>query len=105
MEQADIERYVLWYSNEKTKYQALADKVRDILEEILEAEGIEYHTIQSRAKDIDSFKKKLENLTYPPDQMQDLAGVRIIGYVLSDIEKISSLIENTFRIDYARSEY
>ena len=38
MEQADIERYVLWYSNEKTKYQSLADKVRDILEEILEAE-------------------------------------------------------------------
>lgn len=39
-----------WYITERFLYENLADKVRLLIEDILQEHGIEYHSITSRAK-------------------------------------------------------
>jgi len=66
--------------------------------------NILYHNIDSRSKTIESFKNKIKGgIGFKPKEMQDLAGIRIICYVKSDVEKISNLVENTFEIDSSKS--
>jgi putative GTP pyrophosphokinase len=60
--------------------------------------------VSARAKSVDRFVAKANKLTDgspkysdPLSQIQDQIGARIIGFYLSDIEAISSLIEKYFR--------
>lgn len=48
-------------------------------------------------------KAMKEKYINPTEEIQDLAGIRIIAYVNSDVAKICSLIENEFEIDYENS--
>lgn len=85
-------------------YELLSKKVVEIIKELLDSEKIDYASIESRAKSIESFKKKLEiGISYNPKEMQDLAGVRIIGYVSSDVNKTIKIIKSLFEIDEKRS--
>src|SRR5437868_4464764 len=96
---------VEWYINNRQVYKKLSSKVETILSEILELQNLPYHIITSRAKDIDSFKKKAENDKYsdPVNQITDLAGIRVITYVEDEIIKICKVIEDTFDIDKENS--
>lgn len=98
----DIKREAIeWYAKSIKIYTALCQKVETIIKEILEAEGISVHTTTSRAKEIDSFSKKIEDPKYdnPQEQIKDLAGIRIIAYVESDLDRINKIVEDTFDID------
>jgi ppGpp synthetase/RelA/SpoT-type nucleotidyltranferase len=61
--------------------------------------------IQARAKGTDRFVAKAEKInadgskkyTHPLNQIQDQIGARIIVFYLSDVEKISKIIEEYFR--------
>lgn len=105
MKQEDsIEKSVLWYSQKRPLYELLSKKVRDLIDEVLHSEKINYASIEFRAKTIESFKRKLEKgITFKPEEMQDLAGIRIIGYVKSDIEKTTEIVKKLFEIDENRS--
>ena len=94
-----------WYIKTRPTYKKLALKIENILIEIFDSEGISYHMINSRPKEIDSFKKKIAGDKYddPTNQIQDLAGIRIITYVDDEIKPICDLIENIFDIDSSNS--
>lgn len=96
-----ITNAVEWYTSNRYLYKQLASKVSVILTELLEINGLNIHAIFNRAKDIESFKEKIKNPKYtkPAEQITDLAGVRIICYVESDIPKICKVIEDDFDID------
>ncbi len=97
--------YQSWYTAKRPTYKALAERVAKDIENILISQKIDFHTIEFRAKKIDSFQKKTESgLDYDPKEMQDLAGIRVIGYVHSDVEKISNVIKKNFSIDKERSK-
>ncbi len=65
----------------------------------------EIDRITARAKQVDSFIKKSENLddagdkkyTEPLAQIQDQIGVRIITFYLSDLERLDEAVLNYFR--------
>ena len=63
------------------------------------------HAIFNRAKAIDSFKEKIKDPKYdnPQEQITDLAGIRIICYVESDVPLICKVIEDNFDIDKENS--
>lgn len=89
-----------WYIEKKEVFYQLSKKVESIINEILIDDHIAIHAIISRAKEIDSFVKKIDNPKYTNfHQITDLAGIRIIAYVESDLNKISKVIENYFEID------
>lgn len=104
MKEKEIEEYVRWYSQNKPIYDLLADKIAEIIEEVLDSEGIIYSSTEWRGKDVENFKNKIKGgIKFDPKEMQDLAGIRIICYVHSDVEKISELIKKIFDVDKTRS--
>lgn len=100
-----IENSIKWYSENKILFEQLSKKVETIIQEILIDNKIPIHAIYSRAKEIDSYSKKIEDSKYtdPISQITDLSGIRIIAYVESDLDKISKIIEEHFEIDKENS--
>ena len=76
------------YRCKREEYSALCEVVRHLLQSILPRDKYSIHSIDARAKDIESFRKKAgqphpvskEKPKYdlPLDQIRDLAGVRVI---------------------------
>jgi putative GTP pyrophosphokinase len=98
----DIKREAVdWYTKNRPTYKLLCQKVETIIKEILETEGVSIHTSTARAKEIISFSKKIDDPKYdnPQEQIKDFAGIRIIAYVESDLEKINKLVEDAFDVD------
>jgi putative GTP pyrophosphokinase len=94
----------LWYNQHIDLYREFTKKVEDLIKDLLNEQRINYHTINSRTKEFKSFRQKLAGKQYNnPKEMTDLAGVRVIGYILSDIQNISDIIEDHFEIDWQRS--
>ncbi len=90
-----------WYTLNRNAYKQLAFKVHNIINEVLVIKKINFHAIFNRVKELESFKEKIKDPKYsnPQEQITDLAGIRIICYVESDIEKICKVIEENFDID------
>lgn len=91
---------VEWYQKNRDFYKRLALKIELMIKGILEYSEIDFHSITSRAKDIESFKKKAGKDKYldPKTEILDLAGIRITAYVESDVNKICEVIEREFNI-------
>ncbi|MFH0773239.1 MAG: hypothetical protein V1922_02920 [bacterium] len=93
-----------WYKERQPIYRLLSKKVESLIQEILDLNKINYHSIQSRCKSQESFENKIEKgISYDYKDMQDMAGVRVIGYVNSDIVVISGIVRKNFFIDEKRS--
>jgi ppGpp synthetase/RelA/SpoT-type nucleotidyltranferase len=95
-----VEDAALWYQQIRPTYELLSGKVKNILTEVLDHEGISFSSIQARAKTVESFKVKYAK-TRPksPTEIRDLAGIRIILYVSSDVKKVIDLIAQLFHTD------
>ena len=101
---SEIVEYVKWYEKNRPLYVKLSEVVKEILERVFEDTDIEIHTIDARAKTLESFSKKIhDGVNFKPKEMQDLAGIRIICYIKSDEDKINHIIKKTFDIDNVRS--
>jgi len=95
----EIQGFVSWYHAEKSIYEKLAKEVQRMLEGILKGRRINIADIQSRAKDPEKFRNKLQNgVTFVPKDMQDFAGIRVVCFVKSDIKKVRDVIESTFDV-------
>lgn len=87
-------------SARRGSYVRFVEKLKVLLEEILHTEKIRFHTIEGRAKTLESIKEKLQRpgkkyidaLTEIPD----LAGLRIILYTTEDVEKACQMIDREF---------
>lgn len=96
-----VEEAVTWYASRRSLYDALASKVEEIIKEVLDAKGIEYHSVASRAKDLEKFRAKAAREQYanPIEQIKDMAGIRAIAYVESEALRIADLVATLFVID------
>ncbi|WP_338786288.1 hypothetical protein [Metabacillus sp. FJAT-53654] len=94
-----------WYVTEKPLFDSLSKKVGSLIEDILEKNNVEYHSITFRAKDVESLITKAKSKKYknPKEQIQDFAGIRIITFVKSDVTKVCNLIKPEFIIDEKNS--
>ena len=82
-------------------YKNLANKVESIISEVLNNSNVSYYTITSRAKEIESLSKKAKKEKYedPQEEIKDLAGIRIITYVKSEVNQCCECINPLFDID------
>lgn len=99
-----IEKYV---SEQMDKYKLFSEKVRELLSSMLSSRGIVTHSITSREKGPEELREKIAREGKAPDAVfngiTDLAGVRIITYFSSDVDKIVPLIEKEFKVDSKHS--
>lgn len=100
MKKKSVKKAVDWYAKRRDRYVRLADKVEKLIKDILDSNKIPYHSVVSRAKDIDSFEIKASKAKYedPTQEIMDLAGIRVVSYVDIDVRRICSVIEETFKI-------
>ncbi len=105
-EEKAVKKAVNWYKENQAKYKKLSRKVEKIIKRLLEDKDIYYHSIENRAKSIESFRRKAKKDKYkkPLKEITDLAGVRIITLFEKDVYEISDLIKEVFKIDYVNSE-
>ena len=100
----ELNKYCKWYETRFSLYESLSKYVEEIVKTILAHKSISVHGINSRPKDLKNYEEKLRGgTTFSPYDMQDFAGIRIICYSLSDVEKISEIMKKTFEVDQKRS--
>ncbi|PWW31605.1 MULTISPECIES: GTP pyrophosphokinase [Paenibacillus] len=92
---------VKWYKENRELYLKFSKRVENIIRDVLEAEHIPFHSVNSRAKEVDSFEKKANTDKYddPINQIKDFSGIRVITYVEADVKKVCEVIEKNFEID------
>jgi putative GTP pyrophosphokinase len=97
----DITTAIKWYEENRPKYVLLARKVEGIIKENLEQKRIQYHSVTSRPKSLENFKNKAQSEKYddPINQIKDMAGIRVITYLESDVTKVAGVIRRLFDID------
>jgi putative GTP pyrophosphokinase len=88
-------------------YQRFADRLADLLGSLLLEAAVRVHTIDHRAKDVESFLQKAsrpeKNYKDPLKDITDLAGVRVIAYHIDDLIRIGALIRQEFIVDDEQS--
>lgn len=101
----DIDTATEWYEQNRPLYESLAQKVENIITENLEQKGIQYHSVTSRGKSLESFNKKAQSEKYtdPVNEIKDMAGIRVITYLESDVTKAVDILEDLFDIDKKNS--
>jgi len=93
-----------FYDDNFSRARHFCDEMRKLVETLIASEGINIHSVSGRVKERDSFLKKCEKDKYSDvEQITDLVGVRVITYILEDVEKVCKLIENEFTVDDANS--
>lgn len=95
------------YQDSLPLYQEFAQAVRSILD-IAISKDFGVHSIEFRAKSVDSFRKKAEKViddvkstpkySEPLSEITDLAGVRVIAFFPKSLEQICQIIEKEFEV-------
>jgi len=96
------------YRRVRDEYQDLCDVIRQLLRSILAHAQYSIHSIDCRAKDVESFRLKagqpnpsdrdLPKYDSPLEQIKDLAAVRIITYVTGAIPAVVQAINANFDV-------
>lgn len=96
------------YLPKREFYSDLAQTVERILKECLKGRDIKIHSVNSRAKDPDSFKTKAASRSDhdpsvpkyqdPVRQITDLAGVRVITFFQKTLSEIDDVVNQEFEV-------
>ena len=111
-----LKNFIDWYSSTYSNYCQFSELILQKIITALNERDFVIAYSSSRAKDIDSLIKKCKKticdkesgefvLKYdnPQKQITDLAGVRIVTYLKTDIDAIKKIIERLFTIDVDNS--
>jgi putative GTP pyrophosphokinase len=95
------------YKRQRPLYEQFAQEIKRLLTGLLTDEGISYHVIESRAKEPESLLDKAfrpgKSYSNPLDEITDLAGVRVILYYQSDVDRAAAIIQREFNVNKAHS--
>jgi putative GTP pyrophosphokinase len=105
MGKKDLDAAEKWYKSHRPLYDSLAHKVEQIIKENLDQKGVVYHSVTCRAKGLKEFADKAAKDKYsdPVAQIKDMAGVRVITYLESDVQGVAGVVEGLFSIDKENS--
>lgn len=88
------------FLEDQPSYEKLAKEVKYTLRKRLNEANIEYSAVTHRAKTLNSYLKKClkKPPLYPEREITDLAGVRIVYLYKNDLDKITKIIDDEFKI-------
>ncbi|OTG98264.1 hypothetical protein B9T24_02650 [Acinetobacter sp. ANC 4654] len=91
-----------WYDNNIDPYKGLAEIIAITIKNSLISHKISFVDVPYRHKTKKSFMKKIEDKisekAYTPESMTDLAGIRVITLIESDVQKVCDLIKTMFNV-------
>ncbi|MBR7958718.1 hypothetical protein KDW78_33020 [Burkholderia cenocepacia] len=94
------------YDAKSTLYAAYGQKLGDLIRELLDEEGISFHSVAFRCKEKGSLDKKLnkQGATYAQlSDVTDVCGLRVITYFEDEVKKVSKILEKEFLVDEINS--
>ena len=94
------------YREQLPKYRLLQQVVMDKLGELVKRAGIELNAMESRIKAEESLAGKLDrkgSKYHTLNDITDIFGARIITFYNEDVDRIASMAETLFDIDWANS--
>ena len=103
-----IDRAVADYAELHPQLVSASDAFVRTLRELIDEAGINYLTIEGRAKSVPSFAGKALRLKAtredvdPLSEITDQVGVRVITYVQSDIVAVAELLAWIYRLEQRR---
>lgn len=101
MEKSAAER---WYDERSAQYEDFRQAVESLLKTLLREEEIPYHSVNGRLKERASYVEKCERKEYDrPEQIMDLAGIRVITHTTAEVERVCQVIEREFQVDSENS--
>lgn len=96
------------YRYVKGLYQEFAEVIRHILGEAFNAASVKIHSIEARAKSIESFGKKAAQPSFsdpdrprykdPLAEMADIAGVRVITFFPKTLDEVDRTVHGEFTV-------
>ncbi|WP_176484638.1 GTP pyrophosphokinase [Sphingomonas spermidinifaciens] len=97
-----LEAAMARYAAERPLYESYAAKLQILLTSLLEANEIRYQVVESRAKDLISFRDKInrpgKSYKDPLTELPDLCGARVIVYYSDDVTSVSEMIDREFLV-------
>jgi putative GTP pyrophosphokinase len=94
----------LWYKQRAPFYTGLIEVVTTTISKLMKARNIDFLAVGSRTKSFESVIEKIDRKEYSsPEEVTDLAGIRIITYIETDIEKVGKLLGKAFRLHANKS--
>jgi ppGpp synthetase/RelA/SpoT-type nucleotidyltranferase len=103
-----LQQVIEEYGKLRPLYQDYAEVVRFILQEELHAKSIRVHSIEVRAKSIESFRRKMARareaesgeipVLDPLTEITDLAGVRVITFFPKTLVEVDRILHEQFEI-------
>ena len=100
-----IEKANGFYDYNRIRHFAYCSEMQELITKILDKNKLSYNNISGRVKTRKSFLEKCKKDKYSHyNNITDIVGIRIITYLLSDVENISALIESEFCVDYNNSK-
>lgn len=82
-------------------YEEFTQKYKALITNLIKDSGIPVHSITSRTKEIDSFRRKMSKRVgkyRKLSDMTDLSGIRICCYLESQIKEVTKLIKKNFTV-------
>ncbi len=100
---ANVEDVLAEFDRRTPALKSLCEKTKDLIEELLQNEGVPFQSVQARVKS----RKKLREKYLDPDKnykqlddITDLAGLRIITYYPDEVDRVAKVIEQELGIDW-----
>jgi ppGpp synthetase/RelA/SpoT-type nucleotidyltranferase len=95
------------YQEKLPFYEGFANKLQELVMELVHKQDIEVAHIEARTKSVESFVEKIgregKDYSNPLNEITDLAGIRVITYYREDTEKIGKIIKEEFDVDWENS--
>ena len=98
----------LKYESIRGLYEDYARSISSIIRQCIDADNLVVHSITFRAKDPESFERKAGRVSTddpwspryedPLTQISDKAGIRVITYFLSTLQKVEDIISEQFEV-------
>lgn len=100
MEKMDLQKCREWYDQNRDQYAGLVTTLEKLMETLLKEEHIPCHSVSGRVKTRDSFLQKYERRPYKsPQDIMDIAGLRVITHTTAEVAQVCGLIEREFTVD------
>ena len=89
-----------WLLEHRPAYENLTDAVVSTLSGLIQNHGIAHLSVSGRTKTVESFIDKAKRKTYtdPTKEITDLAGIRVITFIESDLKKVCNMIPTVFHV-------
>lgn len=100
------ENILAQYEKQNHNYELFRIEMEHQIKSILNAKNVTFNAVDSRLKTKDSIAEKFDrkNGKYGDlTEITDIVGIRIITYYAGDVDKISEIIEQEFKVDKENS--